>query len=151
MKLQNTIKIKKTDTCDAVIIAAPSSLHKKIALKVATAGKHLLVEKPIALSAEDAQEIVDAFADTEQVLQVGHVERFNPVVLELEKIINNEDVVAVHIERCSSMDRRISDTDQTVSYLLKIRRRSLSDQDRLTVYGRSKTASSAACQILKVL
>ena len=96
---------------DAVIIAAPSSLHKKIALKVATAGKHLLVEKPIALSAEDAQEIVDAFADTEQVLQVGHVERFNPVVLELEKIINNEDVVAVHIERCSSMDRRISDTD----------------------------------------
>ena len=99
------------DAVDAVIVAAPSSLHKKLALKVAAAGKHLLVEKPIALSEEDAQEIVDAFADTEQVLQVGHVERFNPVVLELEKIIGNEDVVAVHIERCSSMDRRISDTD----------------------------------------
>lgn len=96
---------------DAVIIAAPSSLHKKIALKVATAGKHLLVEKPIALSAPDAQDVVDAFAKTERVLQVGHVERFNPVVLELEKIVKNEDVVAVHIERCSSMDRRISDTD----------------------------------------
>lgn len=99
------------EAADAVIVAAPSSLHKKIALKVAAAGKHLLVEKPIALSAEDAQEVVDAFADTKQVLQVGHVERFNPVVLELEKIVKNEDVVAVHIERCSSMDRRISDTD----------------------------------------
>lgn len=99
------------DAVDAIIVAAPSSLHKRIALKVAAANKHLLVEKPIALSATDAQEIVDAFSDTEKVLQVGHVERFNPVVLELEKIIINEDVVAVHIERCSSIDRRISDTD----------------------------------------
>lgn len=99
------------DASDAVVIAAPSSLHKKIALKVAAAGKHLLVEKPIALSASDAQEVIDAFAGTRQVLQVGHVERFNPVVLELEKIVKNEDVVAVHIERCSSMDKRISDTD----------------------------------------
>lgn len=99
------------EASDAVIIAAPSSLHKEIALKVASKGKHALVEKPIALSAEDAREIVDAFDRTNQILQVGHVERFNPVVLELEKIVKNEDVVAVHIERCSSMDRRISDTD----------------------------------------
>ena len=99
------------NSADAIIIAAPSSLHKNIALKVAVGGKHLLVEKPIALSAPDAQEVVDAFDGTEQVLQVGHVERFNPVILELEKIVKNEDVVAVHIERCSSMDKRISDTD----------------------------------------
>lgn len=99
------------EAVDAVIVAAPSSLHKRLALKVAAAGKHLLVEKPIALSAADGQEIVEAFANTKQVLQVGHVERFNPVVLELEKIVSNEDVVAVHIERCSPMDRRISDTD----------------------------------------
>lgn len=99
------------EAVDAVIVAAPSSLHKSIAIKVAAAGKHLLLEKPIALSAADGQEIVDAFANTKQVLQVGHVERFNPVVLELEKIVKNEDVVAVHIERCSPMDKRISDTD----------------------------------------
>ena len=85
------------DAADAVIVAAPSSLHKKIALKVAAAGKHLLVEKPIALSAADGQEIVDAFADTKQVLQVGHVERFNPVVLELEKIVKNEEVESAEL------------------------------------------------------
>ena len=99
------------EAADAIVIAAPSSLHKGIALKVAAAGKHLLVEKPLALSEEDAQEVVNAFEGTGNILQVGHVERFNPVVLELEKIIRNEEIVAVHIERCSSMDRRISDTD----------------------------------------
>jgi predicted dehydrogenase len=99
------------DASDAIVCAAPSSLHKDIALKVAKAGKHLLMEKPLALSTEDAQEVVDAFKDTKQVLQVGHVERFNPVVLELEKIIKDEEIVSVHIERCSSMDKRISDTD----------------------------------------
>lgn len=96
---------------DAVIIAAPSSLHKRIALICAQEQKHVLVEKPLALSCDDANEIVDAFSASGLVLQVGHVERFNPVVLELEKIIKNEEVVAVHIERCSSMDKRISDTD----------------------------------------
>ncbi len=96
---------------DAVGIVAPSSLHKDIALKCAEKGRHALVEKPLALSKEDASEIVSAFEKTDKVLMVGHVERFNPVVIELEKILKNEDIVAVHIERCSSMDRRISDTD----------------------------------------
>lgn len=99
------------EKCDAVIIAAPSSLHKRIALKAAKAGKHLLVEKPLALSSEDAKEVVDAYKGTDKVLMVGHVERFNSAVLELEKILENEEIVAVNIERCSSMDTRIQDTD----------------------------------------
>ena len=90
------------EACDAIVIVAPSSLHKQMALKVAAAGKHLLVEKPLALSEADAREIVAAFEGTGKVLTVGHVERYNPVVLELEKIVKEEDVVAVHIERCLS-------------------------------------------------
>ena len=99
------------EKCDAIIIAAPSSLHKSIAMKVARARKHLLVEKPIALSVEDAQEIVDAFDGTGKVLMVGHVERFNSAVMELEEVIKNEEIIAINIERCSSMDTRIKDTD----------------------------------------
>ena len=99
------------DACDAVVVAAPSSLHKNIALKVAEAGKHLLLEKPIALSAEDAEEILQAFEGKNLVFQVGHVERFNPVIIELEKIIKDERIIAIHMERCSSKDLRISDTD----------------------------------------
>lgn len=99
------------DKADAVVVAAPSSFHKKIALNIAKRKKHLLVEKPIALSEEDAKEVADAFKDIGKVLMVGHVERFNPTVLELEKILRDEKIVAIHVERCSSMDKRISDTD----------------------------------------
>ena len=96
---------------DAVVIAAPSSLHKRLALKVARAGKHLLVEKPLSLSYEDATEVVEAFKSLDKVLMVGHVERFNNAIIELEKVLQNEEIIAVQMERCSSMDRRISDTD----------------------------------------
>lgn len=99
------------DRAEAVVIAAPSSYHKSIALKVAGKKKHLLVEKPIALSEADALEVVEAFKGTGKVLMVGHVERFNPTVLEMEKILQDEKIVAMHVERCSSMDKRISDTD----------------------------------------
>ncbi len=99
------------DAADALIIAAPSSLHKEIALVAAKKNKHLLIEKPLALSYEDGKQIINGFSNLDRVLMVGHVERFNPVVFELEEIIKNEDVVAIEIDRCSPMDRRISDTD----------------------------------------
>ena len=96
---------------DAVIVAAPSSLHKALALKIAKAGKHLLVEKPLSLSYSDSEEVVAAFKQSAKVLMVGHVERFNNVVGELEKVLEHEEIVAIQMERCSSMDLRISDTD----------------------------------------
>ncbi|SFB94460.1 Gfo/Idh/MocA family protein [Butyrivibrio sp. YAB3001] len=99
------------DKCDAVIIAAPSSLHKQIALKAASAGKHLLVEKPLSLSTQDANEIVEAYKNLDRVLMVGHVERFNSAVIEMEKVLQKEEIIAVNIERCSSKDNRIKDTD----------------------------------------
>lgn len=97
---------------EAVIIAAPSFLHKELALKAAENNLHLLVEKPLALNRKDGYEICDAYQKLDRkVLMVGHVERFNPVVQELEKILDNEQVLAIEIERCSPMDRRINDTD----------------------------------------
>ena len=96
---------------DAVIVAAPSSMHKRLGLLAAENNCHLLMEKPLALSYEDGKELVEAFEKKDKVLMVGHVERFNPVITELEKAIKNEKVVAIEIDRCSPMDRRISDTD----------------------------------------
>lgn len=97
---------------EAAVIAAPSFLHKSLALKAAKYGLHLLVEKPLALNAQDAVEVCEQYKVLEnKILMVGHVERFNPVVQELEKILKNEEIIAVTIERCSPMDMRISDTD----------------------------------------
>lgn len=97
---------------EAVVIAAPSFLHKSLALQAYEYKCHLLVEKPLAFSFEDGIEITRKYeALNNKVLMVGHVERFNPVVQELTKILNNEEIIAVTIERCSPMDLRIGDTD----------------------------------------
>ena len=63
---------------DAAVIAAPTSLHHGLALELLDAGTHLLVEKPICASLVDADDLVAAARRHSLVLQVGHVERFNP-------------------------------------------------------------------------
>lgn len=73
---------------DAVVVATPSSLHKEISLQVAKHGVHALVEKPLATTSEDAETIVEAFRDKNLKLAVGHIERFNPVFRELNKLVN---------------------------------------------------------------
>ncbi len=97
---------------DAVVVAAPSFLHKELAFQAADYNLHLLMEKPLALSHEDANAVCQKYGQLDKkILMVGHVERFNPVVQELGKILNDEEIIAVTIERCSPMDMRISDAD----------------------------------------
>ncbi len=100
------------ENVEAVIIAAPSFLHKSLTLKAAEHNLHALVEKPLSLNAEDAAKICQRYAALDhKVLMVGHVEQFNPVVLELAKVLRGEEIIAATLERCSPMDMRISDTD----------------------------------------
>jgi len=96
---------------DAVVIASPSSTHLEIALTAADNGLHVLVEKPLGLDCNEAVAICEAFKKAQTVLAVGHVERFNPVVLEVEKLLENEEIIAVNTRRFSPKDLRISDAD----------------------------------------
>ena len=66
------------DQIDAAVVASPSDLHARIASDLLSAGKHLLVEKPLTISSDDAKKLVDLARREDLVLQVGHVERFNP-------------------------------------------------------------------------
>lgn len=72
---------------DAAIVAAPTSLHFDICSELLKAGVHCLVEKPITPTADTARTLVDLAADQNCVLQVGHVERFNPAVRHIESTI----------------------------------------------------------------
>lgn len=74
---------------DACIIATPTSNHKDSALRVIESGLPLLVEKPISTNVKDAKDIVNAAKANGVVLQVGHIERFNPVVTKLKQNIGN--------------------------------------------------------------
>ena len=70
---------------DAVIIAVPSDQHEALAVGAAKAGVHALVEKPLGHDLPSALRIRDAFAGTELVAAVGHVERYNPAVRALKR------------------------------------------------------------------
>lgn len=74
---------------DAAIVATPSDLHLPVGIALIEAGKHVLIEKPIATVVADAERLVDAASRTRITLMSGHVERFNPAVLELDRLIDN--------------------------------------------------------------
>lgn len=74
----------EAEPLDLVTIAVPTRLHREVAEVAAAHGVHLFVEKPLAGSVEDAQAIIDAARSAGVKLGVGHIERFNPAILQLK-------------------------------------------------------------------
>ncbi|NCD34936.1 MAG: Gfo/Idh/MocA family oxidoreductase [Spartobacteria bacterium] len=72
------------DVCDAASVVVPTDLHRDVAGEMLQKGLHLLVEKPIAATTQEAEELVQLAEENNCLLQVGHVERFNPVLSFLE-------------------------------------------------------------------
>ncbi len=75
------------DKVDAVNIVVPTSLHYPVAMEFLKRGVHVLVEKPIAVDLVQAKRLVDYSKRHNLVLQVGHLERFNPAVMKLRDIM----------------------------------------------------------------
>lgn len=76
------------DEVDAVSIAVPTSLHKKVALDFIRKKVHCLVEKPIASTVEEAEEMIKEADKNHVKLMIGHIERFNPAVIKLKEIVD---------------------------------------------------------------
>lgn len=72
---------------DLAIIAVPTAAHLEAALTCINAGVHILIEKPIARTAEEGQQIVDAARKAGVMLAVGHIERFNAAIAELPRLL----------------------------------------------------------------
>lgn len=81
---------------DAVIIAAPAPTHAELALRALAAGKHVLVEKPLALSLEDARRIEAAAQQHQRCLMVGHLMLYHPVVTRLHTILHAGELGKLH-------------------------------------------------------
>jgi predicted dehydrogenase len=81
---------------DAATVATPTITHREIGLALLNAGKHVLIEKPIADNPEDAKALVDLAREKELVLQVGHIERFNPVMKQLEQRLSAPRFIESH-------------------------------------------------------
>lgn len=97
---------------DAVSIAVPTSLHRTVAMDFINAGVHCLVEKPIAGTLSDAEEMVRAADRMHVKLMVGHIERFNPAVSELKRVIEDGklgQLMIVSTRRVGPFAPRIAD------------------------------------------
>jgi len=100
------------ENINAISICAPTKLHKQIALDSIKDKINVLVEKPIATTLEEAREIIEEAKKNNVKLMVGHIERFNPVVTELKKRIEDNElgkILKVHCERLSLFPQRIID------------------------------------------
>ncbi|HTB81209.1 MAG TPA: Gfo/Idh/MocA family oxidoreductase [Opitutaceae bacterium] len=73
------------EACDAVSVVVPTDLHAEVALPLLAQGCHLLIEKPLCASLEEAEQVLAAAQKHHCLVQVGHVEHFNPVMEFLEK------------------------------------------------------------------
>jgi UDP-N-acetylglucosamine 3-dehydrogenase len=93
---------------DAVTIAAPTHLHRDIAIACINRGIHLLVEKPIASTVEEGRAIITAARRAGVTLMVGHVERFNPAVQTIKDAIRGEDILSIAITRVGPFPPRMS-------------------------------------------
>jgi predicted dehydrogenase len=74
-----------TKACDLVSVVVPTDQHCEVALPLLAGGCHLLIEKPLCASLAEAEEVLAAARKADRLVQVGHVENFNPVMAFLEK------------------------------------------------------------------
>lgn len=97
---------------DYVVVALPTAFHVDAAVKLADAGIPTLIEKPVAANLSESQRIADAFARTDTICRIGHVERFNPALRMLKAKVS-EGVVGkpllISTKRVGPFPHRISD------------------------------------------
>ena len=103
---------------EAVCIAVPTLLHHSVGLACLEAGLHVLIEKPIAASQDEATALISAANDAGRLLQVGHIERFNPAFRELTKVVANEEVVVLEGRRHSPHADRANDVSVVLDLMI---------------------------------
>jgi predicted dehydrogenase len=123
---------------DALSIVTPTSTHYDIAKELLQAGKHVLVEKPMTATAEQATELVDLARKNNCVLQVGHVERFNPVFKYLQTVATQPRFIETH--RLSPFPARSTDVGVVLDLMIH-------DLDLVLAFVRSPVTSCDAVGI----
>ena len=97
------------DEVDVVSVVVPTSLHRQVALPYLEKGVHMLLEKPVASTLEDARVIVDTAQKHGAILQIGHLERFNAGIMALADHVNEPRFIEAHrlgpfVERATDVD-----------------------------------------------
>jgi predicted dehydrogenase len=99
---------------DAVIIATPPSSHAPLGLKAIGAGKHVLIEKPLATTTEDARTLVEAAAAASVVLMPGHTFEHNAAVHKLRELVRRGELGRLFYLDCARLNLGLYQTDVNV-------------------------------------
>ena len=103
---------------EAVCIAVPTLLHHRVGMACFDTGVHVLIEKPIAATQDEASDLIRAAKAAGRLLQVGHIERFNPAFRELVKVVAGEEVVVLEARRHSPNPDRASDVSVVLDLMI---------------------------------
>jgi predicted dehydrogenase len=102
--------------CDAVDIAATTTAHFELAEKALNAGKHIFLEKPITSKLEEAHILLEIAERKGLKIQVGHIERFNPVIMKVENEI--KDPMFIESTRISTFHSRGTDVPVVLDVMI---------------------------------
>ena len=95
-----------------VSVCVPTTFHHNVVMEAIKNGKHVLVEKPIAFTLEEAEEMIAAAKEAGVLLATGHVERFNPAVQKAKELVDDGvigDIVSAFAKRVGPLPPRIKD------------------------------------------
>lgn len=101
---------------DAAVVATPTQTHAEIGRRLMELGLDVLIEKPIAQTPDQARMLIETAGRSGRILQVGHLERFNPAVLALEAVISQPLFFEVH--RLSEFSPRSLDVDVVLDLMI---------------------------------
>jgi UDP-N-acetylglucosamine 3-dehydrogenase len=106
------LEMLDTERPDIVSVAVPTRLHREVSVAALERGVHVFLEKPISGDVAEGQKIIDAAERTGSKLAVGHIERFNPAVLELKKQLEAGQlgrIFQIHARRVGPFPPRVQD------------------------------------------
>jgi len=101
---------------DAVSVVVPTSEHYEVARKALELGCHVLIEKPVTATVEEAEELLKIAASRNLVLQVGHIERFNSAIQYVQKIVKKP--IFMQSRRMGPFNPRISDVGVVLDLMI---------------------------------
>ncbi|MEN6627957.1 MAG: Gfo/Idh/MocA family oxidoreductase [Candidatus Sumerlaeia bacterium] len=101
---------------DAVSIVVPTTMHYMVAKDFILAGVHVLIEKPITTTVAEARELIELARERNLVLQVGHIERFNPAIVKLQEVLTNPGFIESH--RLGPYDPRVRDVGVVLDLMI---------------------------------
>ena len=101
---------------DAVSIATPTSVHHEIARSFLENGTHVLIEKPMTVTVDEADDLIELAMQKDRLIQVGHMERFNAAMMDIDKILETPTFIESH--RLAPFNPRATDVNVVLDLMI---------------------------------